>query len=349
MKACITTHCVWSSFGSMLQALGLKKALRSLGCDSFLLTDLAQPEYRLRKPTNKKELFYFPKRCAFHGRFSASREKGVRFINNNLEEICFDSYNELKNNYPEADRYIAGSDQIWSPSSEKPLFFLEFVKNGSIKASYAASIGVNDIPAEKQERYKDYLSDFSFISVREQSAKAAISGLVDQEISVNIDPVFLIGADEWKRYEKEYSVKKPYILLYTIYWNDGMKDKLKNLSRRTGLPIYAVKPAPSRAYASKSLYDVGPEEFLWLIDNAEYVVTSSFHGAAFSAVFGKKVSVVINPSAPARLKELTDRLELPVIDIDKLDRVGEINYSIVEKNISAARKEGIEYLKRVLK
>lgn len=349
MNVYVVTHCVWSSYGSMLQAMGLKKAISSLGFETVLLYDRKPKEYRLRVPRSKKDLVYFPVKLINHRKILSMREKGLNFISGNLDVLYFSDYDDMCRNYPHGGAYIAGSDQIWLPGMDNPSFFLDFVKGkDEKKASYAASLGVSEIPPDKEEKFKRYLAGFDSISVREHQNKAQLEKLTGKQVSVNIDPTFLVDAGEWRKLEKEYPVKGRYILVYTIYWNSSINEKLRMLKQQTGLPVYAVKPSPSRLYSTKTIYGAGPEEFLWLIDHAEYVVTSSFHGAAFASIFNKKVSVVINPKAPSRLTELADRLELPVIDIDKLDSAPPIDYNTVNKNIEQARAEGMDYLKKVL-
>ena len=67
------------------------------------------------------------------------------------------------------DIYIAGSDQIWDYklTNFDTTYFLDFVKEGKKKCSYAASIGENLPPEEYQKKYKELLSDFDEILVRE--------------------------------------------------------------------------------------------------------------------------------------------------------------------------------------
>ena len=42
-KACIATYCEWTSYGSVMQAIGLKKMLLRLGVESFVLRDFPAP------------------------------------------------------------------------------------------------------------------------------------------------------------------------------------------------------------------------------------------------------------------------------------------------------------------
>ena len=49
-------------------------------------------------------------------------------------------------------------------------------------------------------------------------------------------------------------------------------------------------------------YDAGPEEFLWLIKNAELICTNSFHAVAFSLIMNKKFWVFVNRGEDASTK-----------------------------------------------
>lgn len=347
MKACISTFCTWKSYGSMLQALGLKQALHSLGCDSFLVQAHPDAEYRLSVPRSAKELAYLP----FHVKNKSNRQrlcqKGRDFIQQYLDIEAYPSYESLCSHPPQADIYIAGSDQVWQPHQMNPLFFLRFV-SGVKKISYAASMG--SVAAEEQTRqlFRQYISDFYRISVREQACAAFLAELTGQMPPVHIDPTFFMNAGEWRQYETAYPVKEPYILMFTIYWNPAVNDSIKQLSRQTGLPVYTVKTDKTRAFAHRSLYDVGPSEFLWLIDHAAYVVTSSFHGAAFSAVFHKPFSAVANPAAPSRIEQLLHTLQIPQVPIEQLGSHAPFDYDAIEKRMAAERERGLAYLKEAL-
>ena len=52
---------------------------------------------------------------------------------------------KLAGNY---DVIVCGSDQIWAPNVYNPIYFASFAKESIRKISYAASIGLNDIPEE---------------------------------------------------------------------------------------------------------------------------------------------------------------------------------------------------------
>ena len=54
--------------------------------------------------------------------------------------------------------------------------------------------------------------------------------------------------------------------------------------------------------------NIGPKEFIWLIQNAECVCTNSFHATAFSTVFKKKLIHIPNGNSPERTTSLLARV-----------------------------------------
>ncbi len=348
MKACIATFCTSSSYGSMLQALGLKKALSELGWDSFVIRSAPETPPTLQAPRSLRQLQVFPFDILSLKNRKTVFRKGAEFMREHLDVKEYPDYQRLLDHPPQADAYIAGSDQVWQPQKMDPMMFLDFVK-GSKKLSYAASMGVTAADQAVMEKMKRYLADYDALSVREQECVDVLEGLVSLPVSVNIDPSFFMTAQEWRKYEKPYPVKEPYILLYSIYWAPEMKEQIVSLSKKTGLPVYTVRPRRSRAYADRSIYDAGPAEFLWLIDNAEYTVTTSFHGAAFSAIFGKQFSAVSNPKAPSRIDHLLRVLEIPKTEIGALADAQPFDHDKINERIRQEREKGIRYLKEALR
>lgn len=347
MKACVVTLCTWKSFGSVLQALGLKTALSSIGWDSVALRIGEDAPRFLHKPKTLKQLIRFPHDILKLSQRKKAFEKGRAFIKRNLDTVSYPDYAALCREPLSADAYIAGSDQIWNPRTMDPLFFIDFIKDTD-KISYAASMGSTVVSPAAEKAYREYLSDFKHISVRERACAEILSSFTDKPIETHIDPTFFLNAEEWRKYEQAYEIKKPYILLYTIYRSGTLREEVKRLSRRTGLPVYAVKSEYARDYADRALYDVGPAEFLWLIDNAEYVVTSSFHGAALSIAFKKRFSPIVDPAAPSRIMNLLSTLGVPLITVDDLDGQDSFDYAAVDERIKAERNRGRDYLRRAL-
>ena len=133
-KICVSTYCELTSYGSVLQAYALKRHLDALGCEvSHIKFD--------KNYQDGTQIYYKGKNIKIFlinmGRFLKRKqirrryESTLRFFYENFNFIRYADYEELKSNPPEADLYIAGSDQVWNPLAMKPFFFLDFVKNPS--------------------------------------------------------------------------------------------------------------------------------------------------------------------------------------------------------------------------
>ncbi len=345
----IVTYCEWNSYGSILQAWALKHFLTSAGCDvnHIRLNTISSEAVKLYfKGKNLKNLLINADRFFNRKNLQRRFDLTTKFFSENFNFIKYKDYEQLKNSPPIADAYIAGSDQIWNPNSMTPFFYLDFVSDTTKKLSYAASMGVSKIPEHRKNDWYNAVRSFQYVSVRENEVKQIIQSEIDKDVYVHIDPTFLVDKDDWRAIEKPYSIKQPYILVYALYWDKKFNTQLKELHRKTGLPIIAISSQLQQVYSQRKLYDVSVQEFLWLFDNASYIVTSSFHGVAFSIIFEKKFSVVINPQKPSRLNAVLDTFEIENIAIERLHDNNGHDYKKVRAIILNEREKSDEYLRR---
>lgn len=352
-KTYTITYCEWESYGSMLQAVALQKTIKALGVENKILKDTVVPETKYVAPSllSKKPKVILKNIYSLikNKKIASKYKKTLEFMENNIEIQYKNGYDNIVQDPPCADVFIAGSDQIWHPDLCRPFFFLDFVKDGTRRISYAASMGKTRINENKKEELKKLLKNFDAISVREKDNADIVSEFVNKPINVNIDPTFLLPSNEWQKYEKPYPINGKYILVYAIYWDSAFNRKLKELSKKTGMKVISISASLNKVWANKKLFDVSVDEFLWLVHNAEYVVTSSFHGVAFSTIFNKQFSAVINPKLPSRIGALTDLLEIPIVPIEKLSDAEQIiDFENINNKIHIQKEESIKYLKEEL-
>lgn len=199
------------------------------------------------------------------------------------------------------------------------------------------------------------MQDFKAISVREKQGQAIIKSLCNKEVPVVLDPTFLLTKEEWKKLNTCDTKNKKYILVYCLRRSDLLNKMAEKLKIKTGFEIIVLNPRIRNIYDKFSAYNVGPEDFIRLFMNAEYILTNSFHGTAFSINFNKKflVDLDINSavSTNSRLLNilslfgLEDRI-VENIDIEKMYR--DIDYRKVNKILDEERIKSINYLKKSL-
>lgn len=354
------------NYGASLQAYSLQRAIRSLGSDCKIIDTRSVEEanghieYRTDFRGRFLNFFtYINRKKLLKGRqcfndFNYSSEDRVKLpaINGYPQKEALERMGQL------ADVYISGSDQVFSPAMMSELYFLQFNTWAAECISYAASMGVSEVPESKKSIMKRYLKKFDSISVREPSAKTALQPLTDKSIQVHIDPTLLTERDDWVKAEKEYTplVQTKYILAYFLYRPSDMNQQLRKLHRETGLPVVLIDTSAFRnIYHQKIVLDAGPQEFLWLIHHAELVVTSSFHGSAMSIIYEKPFVVFNNPSTPARIENLLSLTKLEKQWIkhgteltEECFKIPEASFEFAKKEISKEKERSLSYLRGCL-
>lgn len=313
MNVSIITMTRTYNYGATLQAYALQTYIESLGHNCNIIDHMAFSDSHRTVPINDfsiNNLLKFPvKRQIERGYYNFEQfYKEYMKMTKRYETI-----DELISNPPNSDVFITGSDQVWNPRDSKiNKFFLEFVPEHKLRISYAASIGDSIIPDEQKDYYRQKLKLFNGISVREEEGKSILNELTDKDISVNCDPIFLIEKGKWSSLEKTVEcIKKPYILCYMIYRPEWYNKFIKEIKKRTGYEIVLMDlNGISRLNADRYIRFAGPKEYLWLIDNAEIVVSSSFHGNAFSILFGKKLISIPDPKRPDRIHNLLQMFDM---------------------------------------
>jgi len=142
-----------------------------------------------------------------------------------------------------------------------------------------------------------------------------IRSLTGRTASVVLDPVFLLNNKQWKKFaDDNIGLREPYILLYTTnsnYYKDFLRitkydtNNMRVVHIGTSAGIGDVLKRKT-----KIVFSSNPEKFLGLIKNAKLVLTSSFHGTAFSILFQKQFVSFRgnNLGKDARIVELLGKL-----------------------------------------
>jgi hypothetical protein len=225
--------------------------------------------------------------------------------------VTYRTNEELKNNVPEADVFICGSDQIWNsyfPNGKDSAFYLNFVPDDKIKISYAASFAIDKIEDDIKPLVKTNVERLDGISVRETSGLTILNQLgIDNAVQV-LDPVFLMPKDYWTS-TFVTAISDKFIFVYDFDSNPLIKETALFLKKKEGWSIYTVNN--NIDYADKNFWFEGPEKFLSLVSQSQFNITNSFHSVAFSIIFEKEF-VVINrtENINTRMRDLLNLFQL---------------------------------------
>ncbi len=370
-KIAVITMSHSTNYGGVLQSVALDCVLKRQGADSTFIVH--QPP---RKAYNSIR-DYLENRatiCSSDGIKNKIRIAGgiVKTILSNRDyfnqRAKIKSFNEFQNElkstpyFPDCesirkaglvyDAYITGSDQVWNSKFSRgkldDCYMLSFVEEGK-KYSYAASTGGKKADSEIS-LICEKIRDFEGISVREETLRKQLSQQGINAITV-ADPTLLISREEWTTMEKKVRLPEHYIMVYCLEHDAELDECIRQVSEKTGYPVIDVFPKVSKIKAKykKQCLRYGPAEFLYTIDNADYVLTNSFHALAFSFIFQKKFGCVLRKGQEERMTDFLELLSLKdrIINKKNCQKVLEyIEYSSI--SIKPLVDKSMDYIKSIV-
>lgn len=357
--------------GSMLQAYALQTVLtKKFNCEVEII-DYANRgsrnlygvfDFRLKKSAIKSNLttiLHYPTIKKYHKDYQDFFNKHLKKTSQSFtkKELA-----QLEDRY---DIVIAGGDQVWNtlcPDADTA-YFLDFVKKAK-KVAYSPSLGGNNInKASNPTIYSNLIKDFDCLSVREPNGQKWIKELTGLEVPIIADPTLLLTKDEWLSQFDLPVIDEPFIFNYAFFHNRPNANlAIQRISEELKLPVYVLDSKSWAAYrldkyGIKKFGMTGPLAFLALMANAQMVLTQSFHGTLFSALFHKQFWAYRAPSfqkidddrATAILAQLglSDRYQV-IDDLPNIDYKKQIDYSLTDEYISNLRNKAFDYIKSFL-
>lgn len=335
------------NYGQVLQYLATQEFLKKLGHECYMLREKVSTYDKLVCSVKKaiKRVIYFRRKktefavwnkatmhyeCMHPRHFESFRQHNFKILL--VGAWDYDKYG--------IDAFAVGSDQTWCSMSK--FYFLAFVSPRQTKFAFAPSIGKMRFSDEQVALIGKYISDYKFITCREDSAievckKAGYDGAIKV-----LDPTFLIGKSEYLSFASEHFVQEEdFIFLYLLGAEISVTvDEIYEFARANQLAIKYVASQGRDDYYPKVWATV--PEWLELMSKAKYVMTNSFHGMAFSIIFGKPFLVFPISAGSTGLNErvynlaqsfsCTDRIFNG--SLDRLFGVYNLDRSAIDENIS---------------
>lgn len=359
----ITMHCPLN-YGAILQTYALQTYIESLGIHVRVIN--YRPDYivcyqSLMYVGSNQYNRNLLSRWIYRIIKAPSRfiRKG-RFINFARQELHltpeFKTFNDIKNAGLEADYFICGSDQIWnvvSGAHKDPAYFLEFVLDKNKRISYAAS-GNLPLTEEVKTVTIPMINNIAHLSMRESMTISSIQQFINKPIVHVCDPVFLLNCEVWRELYRSHTKHfhhGKYVLVYPMAkGGDTTIAKAYFLSKQLGYPLYMISASQRRDSRIDKRFNVDPYTFLSLVDNAEYVVTNSFHGTSFSIIFEKQFWSCIAEGTNQRLTNILclASLENRLLTDDSLPIIDEVvDFKMAKYNLSNYISQSKEFIESV--
>lgn len=355
-KADIITIHVGSNFGSILQAIATFVTFRKLNVEPVIINYIPdRVTYAYYWQSSFKSIISLFKRTLMFPNFVANKIIYGKYLRRHVRlSSAIYSKDDFVKKCPKADYYITGSDQVWNSKHNQCLntrYFYDGI-NG-IKIAYASSFGVEELGKNEYLKMQHFLSGYKTISVREDSAVKIIKSM-GMNATHLLDPTFMLSKAEWTSYIKKRVINEDYLLIYTPY-NVVDKDCIfsfaRHIARQKGLKIVTF----SWTYfidkdADITIRYADPGKFLSLMEYADYVITNSFHGTAFSINLNKQFSVFMPNAFSTRIDSILKlcRLERRLVSTNwKLENTYTdfIDYQKINNFLLKERIKAINFLK----
>jgi hypothetical protein len=363
VKIGILTFHFANNFGAVLQAFALSKFLElnkysneiidfrpyNLNYENMILPISHSSFREIGLYRTFRRLLYFlifklrRKRIMRIIKFSKFRKDTLK-----LSKKRYNSPDSLKN--LEYKFIIIGSDQVYNleliEGYESAYF--QFDNNTQSIISYAASLGKDLLNQDYVSRIRRFTNNHLKISIRELEAAGQLKIEIERDIQFHLDPVFLLDGEDYFKLDYIDSLEFDYIFVYDLESSDHLSNFVNSVNKDK-LPIISYREKSEYENKYNNIELQGPYEFLNIIRNAKLVISTSFHGVAFSIVFKKEFIAYLPKSNYKRIVEMLKYLHLDDRICDKSlpfkELSNKIDYDRVDVKLSENKEAAIQYFK----
>lgn len=354
-----------NNMGSVLQAYALKHILENMDNDvEFIDIKRINEDYAIlgeykkeynNESENKNKIKkidkYILNRIKIKG---LSLKQHQEFDYFREEEL---NINKKSNFY---DLCIIGSDEVFNCLGAGDWGFTSQLFGNVSEAkkviTYAASCGFtryDELPKDVAKKIAQAFERVYAFSVRDNNTHEFVSNLTEKKIIDNLDPVLIY--DYTHELEKVSLPKLPkkYCVVYSYYNRIHDINEIRAIKRfcksHKMVPIAVGAPQ----FWIKDYIVCSPFQCLKIFNNAEFVITDTFHGTIFSAKYANKFATLIRQSNKNKLSDLVQRIGMQnhlLSNMNDLERVYncEKDTDKFESIINKEREKTLTYLNESL-
>lgn len=261
------------------------------------------------------------------------------------------------------ENFVLGSDTLWWWSDvlyTNNFYWLDFVTSNKRKISFCTSFGFDEpkLPESKIQEIKYLYKRFNSLSVREESGVKILKDCFDCDGVHLWDPVLVVNPEIFFNLALQSERNdKDYIFAYILDLDDEKQNIINNVAKKLGLKLILIPKMHSQYQIDKeqgTQVNVDIEDFVYLIKNAKYVITDSFHGACFSVIFRKQFAAYLNKERGNARYKIFDEMNLKNRFINSYDELynfdfnSDIDFLIAKETINKHSKQAITWLKDAL-
>lgn len=309
-----------NNYGGNLQRYALIKVLMDLGCSvehiymrkyQYLSWYLIPYKYLGRFILNifRKDKKPIRMERYINNMTDLNNEKVLEFYNKYIPHTKIITSKKDLLNFPHYDAYIVGSDQVWRKNITRQfglgIYFFDFLKNvKNIKRyAYAVSFGSveNELTMKEVNNLRHLYCKFDMVSVRERTGLDLLKNydwIIPKALQC-LDPTLLLNKKDYVRLiENANTQSSPgNLFCYILDYKDEYSEVIKRIAKENNLIPFVL--------TLKDSQNISIEQWLRYFEDAEYIITDSYHGTVFSIIFNKRHLILKNEKrGNARIKDL---------------------------------------------
>jgi len=365
MKIAIVTQPLHTNYGGILQNFALQTVLKKMGHEvytvqtdrySYMGYGVRSMKHLLKRTLRRPSVAPLPPTHVAIIRLNTNK-----FIRRHITLTKAHKWipKNIQSTYG-FDAYIVGSDQVWRPIYNRVIedMYLNFLGDTHVKRiAYAASFGTTnwEYTPEQERACSALLKKFDAVSVRETKGVEFCKTYFGVDAKCVLDPTLLLQKEDYLKLIPTVSNSAPKHLLtvYMLDMTDQKKELIEKIARIKGLTVHSI--------GASSVQDGIPiaasvESWLQGFQDADFILTDSFHGTVFSILFEKPFLTISNADrGNARFESLLGNLNLrnrligtSNFDLDaQLDNT--MDYSSIHAILATDRAKSLSFLRDHLK
>lgn len=228
------------------------------------------------------------------------------------------------------------SDSVWGKGYRNMVYrnrgveFGEGIDEDISLISFSTSFGAF-CPSEDDSIERRYISAllkrFVYISTREKEGVDILRRVFGTDADWTLDSVFFFDEKYWRNlYEcsddnnvfSSDQLGKEFIVAYILKPTEEKLGIIKRVSEFYGKPVFFIPDLDSKVEDLTEIvtrdfsvcHNLSMDEWLAMMDKADFVITDSYHGVCFSVIFEKQFIAFSPRDAANRIRNVTDFLGL---------------------------------------
>ncbi|MFQ7628337.1 MAG: polysaccharide pyruvyl transferase family protein [Blautia wexlerae] len=367
MKICILSMQRINNMGSLLQAYALKRLLETLENQvEFIDIKKIDSDYQLlgdykQKFKGESEQTGVLGKMKKIDKYTLNRLKIRRLSDEQssiFEKFRINALNidKVSNKY---DLCVIGSDEVFNCLNAGAWGFTSQLFGNVVEANnvitYAASCGstkYDELPLEVATCIRETFKRISAFSARDMNTHEFISRLTGKKISDNLDPVLIYDfSNEVNKVKKLPKLPEHYCIIYSYYNRIHKPEEIDTIKRFCDKHNLTPIAIGSPQFWLKNYVTCSPFQCLKIFQNADFVITDTFHGTIFAAKYAPKYAVLIRDSNRNKLLDLIKKIKIEKHLIENMEEIEEkfsctkdiVNF---QKIIEMERIKTITYLEQ---